>query len=150
MYVFWSNLIIIRFLIYRSQYATSSCLFVLFISATKAGATSRASWGPRNEHLVQMFYIIQTYILCIWQDWTRSPNEQGPGYWSRWNGNNQEPAQSNCTSLPWHQTIQTIKTAKRKPALAESQEDSSFPTEGHRSILNKMNKKSKENKADEH
>ena len=35
---------------------------------------------------------------------------------------------------------QIVKTAKYKTSQAESQEDTSFPADGHNAILNKMNK----------
>ena len=38
----------------------------------------------------------------------------------------------------------------KKTAGAESQEDSSFPADGHQAILNKMKKKKEQQKADKH
>ena len=57
-------------------------------------------------------------------------------------GNDQETIRSYSQSDP--DTKQESLTAK-----VESQEDSTFTTDGHQAILNKTNKKSKTNRNDE-
>ena len=68
---------------------------------------------------------------------------------SKRKGKDQELIQSISISCPRHQTgkehIQT-RQHKIKTARAESQEDSSFPADGHEAILIKMYKKSKTNR----
>ena len=55
------------------------------------------------------------------------------------------PIQSNSTSCPKHQTGKGHGT-KIKTTQEKSQGDSSFPTDGHKAILNKLNCKSKTNR----
>ena len=61
----------------------------------------------------------------------------------RYKGNDKEAIQSNSTSCPKHQTGKGHLQLRLKQ---KQQEDSSFPTDGHKAILNKLNGKSKTNR----
>ena len=60
---------------------------------------------------------------------------------SRWKGNDQEPIQS-----PMGEDYEHIPRQQVWQAHTESKVDISFPGDGHQTILNKANKKSKTNR----
>ena len=103
---------------------------------------------PHPPHLTPTFLLLHLTPTLLTH---HSPPIQCLPYptqsrWKDWLGTNTIEFHT-LPKTPNGKGIQTIKSAQ-----AESQEDSSFPADGHRAIpiLNKMNKRPKRNKADKH